>query len=856
MPRRTAGADVGRRREDPVTSTIAPTGPPSVPQPGPPEVSAPGAAPAPRRARRDTMRLPAELALVALTVATALGFGRLFTDNSYQGPVLLFAVASHGLATVLRRRRVPVLLAAPISAIALVAVGSWVFYAATTRLWLPTGETLEALRVDLSEALERFRAEQAPTEAVTGFVAVSAAVFWVVAFIADWAAWRLKAPFEATIPTGALFVFVSVLARGRSSAFATVLFFLAITTFLLLQRVSRQEASPAWVRADGTRGARALAGGGFAILVVALVAGAVVGPLLPGARSEPVIDLRGMGNDSGLRVTVSPLVDIRQRLVNQRDTPVFTVRTPTRAYWRLTALDEFDGRVWRSSKKFEKVDGNDLSSIRPAGGDRVLVEQEYEVSGLAQIWLPAAYEPTDVRVNGRDVRWEQETSTLIVDKETSDGLRYTVTSDVGRYTPEELDTAVQPAPADVRARFLDLPRGLSPQVSALAEAIVNDAGATTPYRQALALQDYFRNNYTYSTEITGGQDIDRIEEFLTSDLRQGYCEQFAGAFAAMARTLGLPARVAVGFTPGDPDATDPSSYQVRGRHAHAWPEVYLAGYGWVLFEPTPGRGAPGATSYTNVEERQDSDVAPGGVLETTTTTAVDPTATTDTVPELPTDIDPATLDEFGEGGTSSTTSEDGVRGTTGRLGMVLIGLVVAYLLAMVVGHQVLRARRRRAATTNARRVESAWVDAVDAVSLVGIRLTPSDTPAEFAARAGSRAKCRDELDELAALATAARYAGGDLDEATARRAEGLAAEVITAVKGTTNAFARTLADIDPRTLLATGRTMWRAHTEDRRARRARAAAAPQEPTTIVARPGDAPPARSRRPLSGAGRSRD
>ena len=72
----------------------------------------------------------------------------------------------------------------------------------------------------------------------------------------------------------------------------------------------------------------------------------------------------------------------------------------------------------------------------------------------------------------------------------------------------------------------------------------------------------------------------------------------------MARSIGLPARVAVGFTPGDVDPADPTLYHVKGKHAHAWPEVYLNGYGWVLFEPTPSRGAPNA-GYTGVTEAQD-----------------------------------------------------------------------------------------------------------------------------------------------------------------------------------------------------------------------------------------------------------
>src|SRR5690606_14327556 len=102
----------------------------------------------------------------------------------------------------------------------------------------------------------------------------------------------------------------------------------------------------------------------------------------------------------------------------------------------------------------------------------------------------------------------------------------------------------------------------------------------------------------YSTDIDSGHSTDALVDFL--DSRRGYCEQFAGTFAAMARTLGIPARVAVGFTPGDPDPAVADTFVVRGRHAHAWPEVWFPQVGWVPFEPTPGRGMPGATDYTGL----------------------------------------------------------------------------------------------------------------------------------------------------------------------------------------------------------------------------------------------------------------
>ena len=113
--------------------------------------------------------------------------------------------------------------------------------------------------------------------------------------------------------------------------------------------------------------------------------------------------------------------------------------------------------------------------------------------------------------------------------------------------------------------------------------------------------------FQYSLDVKQGHGNRAIEDFL--ERRTGYCEQFAGTFAAMARHLGMPARVAVGYTPGT--LGEEGQYSVAGRNAHAWPEVWFDGLGWVPFEPTPGRGAPGTEQYTGVSPEQ-AEPGPGG----------------------------------------------------------------------------------------------------------------------------------------------------------------------------------------------------------------------------------------------------
>ncbi len=123
----------------------------------------------------------------------------------------------------------------------------------------------------------------------------------------------------------------------------------------------------------------------------------------------------------------------------------------------------------------------------------------------------------------------------------------------------------------------------------------------------LALQNHFQG-YDYSLDVDSGQGA-TIGRFLRA--RRGSAQEFSSTFTLMARAVGVPARVAVGFTWGDPVGepdleTGRQTYVVSDRHAHAWPEVYFDGLGWVAFEPTPGRGAPSSVGYAGVTPQQAS----------------------------------------------------------------------------------------------------------------------------------------------------------------------------------------------------------------------------------------------------------
>ena len=741
-------------------------------------------------ARARPMLLASEAALTALTCAAGFGLIRLFADGSFAPQVLTAAVVAHVVAAVSRRRGFGAGLSALVGGVGVMIVVPWLVLGETTTFGIPTGATVDAARAHLREAWALFGEVKAPAPTLPGFVIAATAGVWGLAFLADTAAFRANGLIEAMVPASTLFVFGAALGAPRSRILCTALFLGALLAFWLSARALRQLSSPSWMTKSEGRGTRAILRTGTVIGGACVLAAVVLGPNLPGADAKAVIPWRASDRESGgSRVTVSPLVDIRTRIVDQAGTEVFKVRSDERSYWRLTALETFDGRIWSSSRKYRRAEGTLDSAVSEESRPTETVKQSFSVIALDSIWLPAAFRP--VEIDGTEARYDPESGSLLTETDNAIGARYTVESAIPRLDAAILDAAPSAVPPEVAETYLTLPPGFPSNVVALAQGVVGDAA--TPYQAAKRLQDFFRGGqFTYDLEVAAGHDDAALERFLF-DTRRGYCEQFAGAYAAMARAAGLPARVGVGFTTGElgPDG----AYSVRGYHGHAWPEVYLAGVGWVAFEPTPGRGIPGGEAYTGVAEEQASPA--GGntatTLATTTTTAPASAGGSTTIPDL---------DALG--------SESGALGTPEapnpwprRLAIaaaVLLGAPIVWLAAVAAVHFVRRVRRRSRAQ-GISRLSVAWDEINEVLTRFGVPPRASETPNEFARRASAAAKLDPSLlAGLAGLTTTARYAPPDegLDEETIERAVAVSLDVQRQVRERLDRRARLRALVDPR----------------------------------------------------------
>ena len=448
-----------------------------------------------------------------------------------------------------------------------------------------------------------------------------------------------------------------------------------------------------------------------AALCVALVAALspLLGPALPQlapARLSLDVDLLQRWQDPSAPalgpVMIDDDVSVRRSLLQQDDTEVlrYTTTADEPSYLRLRSLNSFDGETFRGTAEGDApaMGMPAFSDARddgvPAHGSRDdLIDTDVQIISYAGDRLPV---PDNVRsIQGADATLNramtlQPTGGEVALSHVRSGLlgqRYSIESEPPVATAEQLrnvDPAVfeQPFEAGYTSRD-EVPE----TAAALADRVAENADADTGYDTAVAFQDYFRNSFAYSLTVNSPPGEDPLESFLED--RVGYCEQFAASFALMMISQGYPARVVIGFTPGQQDGDE---WSVTSSNAHAWPEVWFGPqHGWVRFEPTPAAAANGVRP----PERDDAaeDPAPAPSPET-------PTAQDEPTPEETSDPATTEEEETSEDPAAAQASDDGGAGpseqTVQRVKWGVVSVMAAGgLLAAAAAVAVLGIRRRR-----------------------------------------------------------------------------------------------------------------------------------------------------------------
>ncbi|MGV4982756.1 transglutaminase TgpA family protein [Streptomyces sp. NRAIS4] len=559
----------------------------------------------------------------------------------------------------------------------------------------------------------------------------------------------LAVTFRSAAPAGLPLLALYSVAAGLSDGGADWLWFLVASAgYLMLLLAEGRDRLAQWgrvfggaARSPGSPEAGAVAPvrtgrriGAVALgaaLVVPLALPAMQGGLLDGAGTGI-----GAGNGNGGTISaVNPLVSLRDSLNTDNDRQVLSLKTSTNdisdLYLRIVSLDDFDGTSWKPAQrhivgvpdKFPTPIGLAADVKRGAVTTTVSASDWY-----AQDWLPMPYPPSEVRIGGR-WRYEPVGMTLVGDRgQTTRGATYQVTSLDVRPTAEQLATAPEP-PAALKREYTKVPSALPQVVAKTAKEIT--AGARNHYEEAVKLQDYFAvsGGFQYDTQVEVGRGPNAIANFLKK--KQGFCVHFSFSMAAMARTLGIPARVAVGFAPGTPQAD--GTVAVNQKDAHAWPELYFEGVGWTRFEPTPTRGTTPSYTVSNTPGTSLPDQGlPSHQSSTAPSAAASPSQS----------CTPQLIKVQGCDTASAVAAPHSGGGGTGPWWYLLIGLTALVVLAIPLSPLLWRMRVRSVRLGAHARTEqgaaahtlAAWRELTDSAWDHGITPDDSLTPRRAAAR--------------------------------------------------------------------------------------------------------------------------
>jgi len=498
-------------------------------------------------------------ALAAAAAIGAVALARLAVDPVPWGPPIVTALAGAGAAALVRHRlgRSWALVSGT-AAVLLSAL--WTVVPSATRIGVPTPTTVRVVHGALVAARPALAGVHVPIAATPGVVLIGT----LVAGVAGVATALL--PGALALAPALTLVGWSTVALPTTGAAVLLLCVAGVGAVLLV-------APGPMPRSGGLIATTALVLGALCIIIVTATATAGAGGS-GGAGGQPVV----------APTALNLVADLSGIQVHDPDLVLFSARTGVPTYWQVAALTEFESGTWAPDAAtvaaLTGTAGPTAPSSTVATPAASLFTATVTVASFSSRLLPVP--PGTVGLRGLATITPVG---VIVPEQSAPGLRYVATAPVPRAAPS--GAAVQPGEALVDTVLPPQP----PVIGTLARQVT--AVARSPLDKAEALTDWFRSGrFRYSLTAKSGSLVD----FLTTT-RVGSCQQFAGAFALLARAAGLSARVAVGFTTGERKTT--GTTVVRGIDAHAWPQVDING-SWVSFEPTP--------------ERPAGELSPSGVL--------------------------------------------------------------------------------------------------------------------------------------------------------------------------------------------------------------------------------------------------
>ena len=582
---------------------------------------------------------------------------------------------------------------------------------------VPGGDTVNGLRQGAIDGFAALLGDELPLvnqPLARVFVTLAA---WLTAAVAVELCRRSPLPAVPLLAPLALFTLaLPVVAPRHPPSFWHIGAFIALALLVILVRAVPDPKATGTVigsRADGLTEfhSRSLLSARLFLGLPLIALCASVAPILGNvATRRDAYDPRGLRDQIVKPLRVNDPLGEYKRIIGQSPArPAFQISVSGAtvsevARIAIVRLDAYDGVRWTTNDHY-RIAGPVLNNIGRAVAPERDVTFTLSNLDLEDPWLPSAGTPTRIDLGG--VGFDSRTNDLLATGSLK-GLGYELRSRLVLPTPTSLGAATV-TPSTGTGTDLDraLPGGLPPNIGRIATEAA--AGATSPAETLDKLANYLRTGYTLDPASPAGHSAGRLDQFLRVD-RSGSAEQFAAAFAVMARTLGYPTRVVVGYKLiAQKDGQSRPLEFITSANYHAWDEVHFDNLGWVGYDPTPSGAAspPTKTDAANTSEA----VAPGGGGEQRT----------------PHPIGPSETDPHAAKGT-------GWWHTVVIIALALVGVIVLMALGcgVVLGLKARRRRRRRTTGPVADRVVGAWDEVLDRLVELHFPVAPSMTPRDIA----------------------------------------------------------------------------------------------------------------------------
>ncbi|MFI0453565.1 transglutaminaseTgpA domain-containing protein [Actinomadura sp. 6N118] len=707
--------------------------------------------------------------VVLAAVVAGLLYAGVFEFSALLVPVCVPAAAVLATALAFSGRRLEPWRPLATVATGVIAVGATSLWT-TTLFGLPTPRTLQAVAAGITDSWRltlQFTwpaRPEAPNLLFIPIMVVLAAVLGVELVH------RLRGPLPALLPSLAIAIsrqfYGPLEAEPGVAVLGSLAYAAAAASLLAAVRAGPATETSRAERQLGLALTRAVAP------VILAVAAAVPAGLLPGARSEAYTLREEISAPVTNVQATSPLDDLAGRLTAS-STPVFEVRGGGAGvtHWPLVVLDEYDGVNWTGTQDGFRRLGAGIPRSPLLTGPVKRRTARIEVVDTGGPWLPSQYPPA--QVDGAAPLVDPERGTLLLPEGSAAGAEYLLTW----WEPQQIDKDTfrnagfdWTAPGGRDPLGEDVPDWVAPK----AKEASGDKRATL--ETALTMEAYFRDNFTHVTsgELPTGHSWHNLKEFF--DERRGTSEQFAAAYVVLARTRGIPARLAVGYKA--PPASG-GAYTVRGGDAGAWPEVAVKGVGWVPLNPAGTAEAAGAGG--------------GGLAESTQKLR-------DELPP-PEDLSEPPVRPDAPAGRRQNDGDAGLSVPWSLLLLLPPGLLLASWLFGVPAAKALRARRRRLRPGEGA-VVGAWKEARDLLRAYGVPVSAGMTLRDLTTEAARTADppTVTALDNLAVAVDVALWAG-DIPGKQVNRQAWTAVRAVRLGLARQGSWPRLRAGLNPRPLL-------------------------------------------------------